>query len=75
MISKPLYVDVENLEMKLKNAGYKIEYIVSELGISRQGFSKKRKGIIPFRASEVYVLCDLLNIGVDEREKIFYPKG
>lgn len=75
MVSKPLYVDVEGLESKLKTTGYKIEHIVNELGISRQAFSKKRKGLVSFRASEVYVLCDLLNIGADEREKIFYPKG
>lgn len=75
MISKPLYVDVNGLESYLAKSIYKAEFIIEQLGISRQAFYKKRKGMIPFRASEVYVLCDLLNISADERPKIFYPKG
>lgn len=75
MITKALYVDTIALERKLNNSIYKIEHIVNELGISRQAFAKKRKGLVPFRASEVYVLCDLLNITADERLKIFCPKS
>ena len=75
MISKPLYVDVGLLEEKLDNSIYKIEHLVKEMGISRQAFANKRSGKTPFRASEVFVLCSLLNITGDERDKIFYPKG
>lgn len=74
-MTKALYVDSELLENKIKESGYKIDFIVDSLGISRQGFAKKRKGAIPFRASEIYVLCDKLKIADDERSKIFCPKG
>lgn len=75
MLAKQLYVDSDLLEKKLDGTIYKIEHIVNELGISRQAFDRKRKGKVAFRASEVYVLCSLLNIDDTERSKIFCPKG
>lgn len=75
-MAKKLYVDEGMLDEKISNSGLKIDYIISQLGLSRQGYYKKKKGITPFRASEVFVLCTLLNINADdEREKIFYPKS
>lgn len=74
-MSKALYVDTELLEDKISESGLKIDYIVENLGLSRQGFSKKRKGITPFKVAEVYVLCDLLNIENADKVKIFYPKS
>lgn len=73
-MSRQLYVETNLFENRLKNSGYKIDYITDELGLSRQGFAKKRKGITPFKASEVFTLCVLLGITADDREKIFYPK-
>ena len=75
MIAKALYVDTDLLEEKLDSTVYKIEYIVNTLGISRQAFDKKRKGITPFRASEVFVLCSLLNLTDEEKVLIFKPKS
>ena len=75
MISNPLYVDTDLLEKKLDSTVYRLEYIVNSLGISRQAFDKKRKGKTPFRASEVFVLCNLLNLTDEEKVLIFKPKG
>lgn len=75
MVKKALYVDSDLLEKKLDGTVYRIEHIVNELGISRQAFDRKRKGVVAFRASEVFVLCTLLNITDDERSAIFRPKG
>lgn len=73
---KQLYVDVDELDNAITKSGVKIGFICDKLGLSRQGFEKKRKGLTPFKASEVYVLCDLLRIYQDEvKHKIFYPKG
>ena len=68
-------VDVELLEEYIDKSGLKINYICEQLGITRQAFDKKKKGVIAFRQSEVYVICDLLRI-TDPREKtkIFYPE-
>ena len=67
-------VNTQLLDEKIDKSGLKTNYIVEKLGISRNGFDKKRKGKITFRTSEIYVLCDLLRITDDEeRDKIFYP--
>lgn len=68
---KTQLVDTELLDKKIEESGLKVSYIVDNLGISRQAFDKKRKGVTPFRASEVYVICDLCRIEVPERKKIF----
>lgn len=72
-MEKILYVDTELLEEKIAKSGIKIGFICETLALSRQGFNKKRRGITPFKAAEVYVLCDLLDIRDDERAKIFTP--
>lgn len=72
---KAQYVDGALLDKYIENSGLKIGFIVEKLGISRQSFDNKRKGDTPFRASEVYVLCDLLNISESDKPKIFCPKG
>lgn len=72
---KTLYVDSDLLTKYIKKSGVKIGKIASNLGISRQAFDLKRKGIISFRASEVYVLCDMLCIPDDIKPKIFCLSG
>lgn len=67
-------VNTELLNKAIDDSGLKLGFIIETLGISRQAFDKKRKGLIPFRASEVFVLCSLLNIPPGEKMKIFYPK-
>lgn len=68
---KTQYVDSDALTYYIKKSGMKIGTIVDALGISRQAFHKKRYGFIAFRAAEIYVVCDLLKIPEDEKEKIF----
>ncbi len=61
------------LDKKISESGLKIDYIVQTLGISRQAFAKKRSNDIPFRAAEIYVICDLLNIrDAAEKKDIFF---
>jgi len=68
---KTQYVDSDALNFYIKKSGIKIGTIVDSLGISRQAFHKKRYGGIAFRASEIYVVCDLLKIPEEEKAKIF----
>jgi hypothetical protein len=72
---KTQYVDSDLLTKYIKSSGLKIGHLAAELGISRTGFDKKRKGEIAFRASEVYVLCDSLKIPDDVKPKIFCLSG
>ena len=64
-------VDTKLLDEYIEKSGLRVGFIVETLGISRQAFDKKRRGVISFRAPEVYVLCDLLKIPGDIKPKIF----
>lgn len=68
---KTQHVDTGLLNQYIENSGLKIGYIVETLGISRQAFDRKRNGTVSFKASEVYVLCDLLRISKDDKLAIF----
>ena len=61
------------LDNYIKKSGLRIGYICKRLGISRQGFNYKRRGRSPFKASEVYVLVDLLKISDEDMAYIFLP--
>lgn len=65
-------VNAQLLEDKITESGLKIGYIVDTIGISRQSFDLKKKNERKFRVSEVYVLCDLLNIDDCEKKDIFF---
>lgn len=73
-MGKALHIDKELLGVKIQESGLKIGFICEQLGMSRQGFWKKANGLTPFRVSEVFVLCSLLNISEEDKIKIFYPE-
>lgn len=60
------------LDERIEQSGFKIGFLVEKLGLSRNGFDKKRKGKTPFRTAEIYVLCDLLNLSDSEKTEIFF---
>lgn len=64
-------VDTARLNEYVEKSGLKLGFIIEKLGISRTSWHKKINGDVALRASEVYVLCDLLNIPDDEQKKIF----
>lgn len=66
-------VNTQLLDEKIGASGLKVKYIIEKLGLSRNGFDKKRKNKTPFRGAEMYVLCDLLDIRTEEDKKaVFY---
>ena len=67
-------VDTERLEAAIERSGLRVNYIIEQLGITRQGFHYKRIGKTTFRQSEVYVLCDLLKLSDQEKNEIFFPE-
>lgn len=61
------------LDEKITNSGLQPGYIIKTLGISVNSFYRKKNNQQPFKAAEIYVLCDLLHItDNDEKEKIFF---
>ena len=65
-------LNAQLLDEKIEQSGFKIGFIVDNLGLSRNGFDKKRKGKIPFRKAEIYVLSDLLGLTEAEKSQIFF---
>ena len=65
-------VNTKELKKKIIDSGLKSNYIADVVGISRVSFSRKLNGHIPFKASEAYVLCDILLIPEDEKHDIFF---
>lgn len=63
------------LDEKIAKSGLRIDFILKKLGISDTAWYKKKNGNIQFKAAEIYVLCDLLNISDEEAPKIFYSKS
>lgn len=66
-------VDTQLLDKRIEESGLKVSFLIEKLGLSPNGFYKKKNGDTPFRTAEVYVLCDLLNISNEEKGKIFFP--
>lgn len=65
-------VNTQLLDEKIDSSGLKTGYIVETLGISRQAFDRKKKNAYAFRASEIYVICDLLKITDDSEKKAIF---
>ena len=73
---KTQYIDTKLLEEYIEKSGLRVGYICKQLGISRQAFDKKKKGITAFRQSEIYVVCDLLRItDVSVKNQIFFAQN
>lgn len=63
------------LKERIKASGYKQDFIAKKLGITSFGFAKKRDNVNQFKASEIDMLCDLLQIdSLEDRFAIFFAK-
>lgn len=60
------------LRKKIDESGFKLRFIAKKVGITYQCFLNKMSNKSEFRAGEIQTLCDLLNIDVREKEKIFF---
>ena len=67
-------VDYDALRRRIKASGYKQEYLAKRLGLSESGLRNKLDGRTQFKLHEVEQLCRLLNIGAQERDRIFFWK-
>lgn len=58
----------------IDKSGYKRAFIAKALGITTYGFALKINNKSEFKASEITILCDLLNIRAEDKEAIFFAK-
>lgn len=63
------------LENKVKESGYRLDYICEKLGITRQAWLNKLKNINEFKQSEIAKLSELLKLTHDEINLIFFDFG
>lgn len=62
------------LEKHIMLSGLKYKYIAEKLGLSYYSLRKKLDNITEFTASEIDILCEVLNLSVEERMRIFFAK-
>ncbi len=60
------------LRDKIEESGYRLRFLSKKIGISYQCFLNKVTNNSAFKADEIKVLCDLLKITGEEKEKIFF---
>lgn len=62
------------LEQYIEDSGYKRSFLAKQLGITSYTLSMKIQNESEFKASEIDILCSLLDIGTEERMAIFFAK-
>lgn len=67
--------DTKALRKKIDDSGYKLRFIAKQLGITYQGFLNKINNESEFKATEIQTLCNLLNIDIQGKEKIFFTQN
>ena len=64
------------LNEKIKTSGLKLGFIAEKLDISYHWLKKKIDGEVAFKAYEIQILCELLNItDLHEKELIFFAEN
>ena len=67
--------DTERLNELINKSGYKKKFIAEQLGITPFGLDKKITNVTEFKASEIGILCNLLQVKtLSEKERIFFVK-
>ena len=60
------------LRGRIKDSGYKMSFLAKQIDITPYSFQRKIDGLNEFTASEIKILCDILNISSLERDNIFF---
>lgn len=60
------------LESKVKESGYRIDFICQKLGITNQAWLNKLKNLSEFKQSEIVKLAELLSLQQDDINSIFF---
>lgn len=66
--------NISLLDKRIKKSGYKKSHLAKTLGISRYYFMLKCNNKAEFKAGEIDILCNMMNISVKDRMAIFFAK-
>lgn len=64
--------DSKRLDELIKKSGYKKAFIAEKLGLSAGGLYNCINNKAEFKASQILILCTMLNIDQAEKESIFF---
>lgn len=64
--------DANKIKGKIIEHGYNMESFAKAIGISRQTLTKKLNGSSEFTVSEIYKICETLNIANSEIGTYFF---
>ena len=62
------------LERRIDEKGIKKSYIAKTLGISVRALTMKMKNQTEFKSREIAAICQLLGIGLQDKEAIFFAQ-
>lgn len=66
--------DTKLLRDKIKDSGYKMNYIARKCGLSYQGFLNKVNDVYAFNAREIIIIRDILQLSPEEVQAIFFAE-
>lgn len=66
--------DSFKLKYKIKEKGFKYQYLALELGIARTTLYNKVNNESEFFGNEILKLSELLGLSLEEREEVFFNK-
>ena len=67
--------DTQALLILIEHSGLKKGYIAKRLGLTTFGLQKKIENKSQFKAEEIKILCDVLEIkSLKDKERIFFAK-
>lgn len=64
--------DKNLLHYFVKRAGYKNKDIAEAIGITPAGYTLKISNKSDFRQGEIKTICDMLELTVEERDRVFF---
>ena len=62
----------ELLKEKIKESGYKIQFIADKIGLSRQALSNKTNNNTQFTVEEMKAISKILKVDGEEMKRIFF---
>ena len=66
-----IMVDTVLLDNYIKRGSFSDKFVADSLNIPEEEFDYKKNNMLEFKVSEIFKLCDILNI-VENREKVFF---
>ena len=65
-------VNSKRLKQRIRESGYRVDFVAKACGLSYYGFQQKMSGKYEFKASEIKAVARLLDLTDQEIREIFF---